>query len=166
MEIRKKKKKTEEKKENQIGQIFRSLIFWKKQKNKKSDKERRFSSFRNLITNDKFLRYLKISIFILLSLLIISIFVANVFYFKDCPNQGCFTDFMRVCSRAEYSVEKDISLQYNIEGVYFDKCSIKVTSLEGPSSGSSMLCRPKIGEVYYSEENLSVCEGDLKSFLE
>lgn len=128
-----------------------------------------FNTLRNLgktIRSSNFLKKMRFYILVLSVLFIILILVANFFYYKDCPNEECFTDFMRDCSRAKFSVDREYNLQYNIEGISSDKCIINVKSLEGSTKGLDMECLVEKGEVYYPEENLTVCEGELKEEIE
>lgn len=108
-------------------------------------------------------------------IVILILFLAHIFYSKNCENETCFNSAMAKCNKAKYIKESDMATwQYNIKGKSNEECKIEVTLLmlkQGKTDianweGKKMECFLPLTYVGFPEEKLNRCHGRLKEEIQ
>ena len=118
--------------------------------------------------------YLTWSLVVIVLIIAAFVIYGNLFYFKDCKNQACFTDYLTKCHQAKFIRPGEMVFEYKILGRKNDKCIVQVKLLRGDLSnkdsreleGKEMKCEVPLGAAILPESNIDNCHGYLKEGLQ
>ena len=126
------------------------------------------------IKGKNYKRYIGAGIAVLLLLGYIFLFWSNYFYFRNCQNTVCFSDYLKNCCSARFVTSGTMQFEYKILGIQDKQCAVYVSLIKGDLTnadsqkiiGTSMICLLPKGMITSPEAEMDSCHGILKEGLQ